>query len=539
MLCQKCIEYKWQNIWLPVYTDIAGVEYCIFHAPKEHKSMGVNDFNHALLHKISDDKRKYPVCNLKGTIFPGDITFSEHDITPELPTIDLSSAVFFGKADFSSCTFVGDFYCFDAKFHSNAKFSGSCFRKNLMFSNTTFFSESDFSHCVFQGNVEMRMVDAKKGIEFDNSSFMSSFVAKWLTVERDFTFFESVFQGEARLSGVCVLGKMNFRDAEFNKNVYFEIAETIDFYEYFFSNPEKEKLPVSIGGDACFSGATFLGDAYFNSAKFLNKVEFNSTKFMSSVVFTSVKFESDVHFDESVVGDRFSIFYDELARVPVAGVIYFKRFFVKNEAKIVRVVMDNFSFFDVDLSKFQFEGCEWKADGDGNPYIFNINGDTSADDLKRFEHIYRVLKRKAIDMHDELMVSSWHYQEKDVARKLLSLKSNKNCNEKFHAKFMSLYCVCSGYGENPRRALTWICIWLLLIMILCFFSKIWETTFSDYALSGNELWCMFGNSVRLVLFMNADVGDNILGIFALLFSRVILPIQAALFAFSLRNKLRR
>ena len=76
MACCKCAEHKWADPQEPVWTDPAdGKEYCVFHAPKEHKldlagrPLSVDAFNALISERIQavvdlEDEKAW--CDLRG-----------------------------------------------------------------------------------------------------------------------------------------------------------------------------------------------------------------------------------------------------------------------------------------------------------------------------------------------------------------------------------------------------------------------------------------------------------------------------------------
>lgn len=143
-------------------------------------------------------------------------------------------------------------------------------------------------------------------------------------------------------------------------------------------------------------------------------------------------------------------------------------------------------------------------------------------------------------MHDEKMASAWHYQEKSIATRLLSEKQCKNLQENILSLFLCLYKMCSGYGEDPAKALVALMSLIVVVFIFVFGSYIYDVGMKSYEISWSGLCSIFESTLRLTLFIDAGIKNvNIFSAVALIVSRVLLPIQAALFAFSLRNKFRR
>ncbi|MDO9083665.1 MAG: pentapeptide repeat-containing protein, partial [Humidesulfovibrio sp.] len=133
MPCCKCKEHHWPAPQPEVYTDEAGQDYCLFHAPAEHKGMSVDDFNAKVFARIDAFKAKPktsgadPFCNFDGTIFHGDISFMAYDKDNPLPSMYFAKAAFIDNVEFYTATFSGE-----------ADFGG-----------TTFSGEADFGRATF------------------------------------------------------------------------------------------------------------------------------------------------------------------------------------------------------------------------------------------------------------------------------------------------------------------------------------------------------------------------------------------------------
>ena len=63
-----CCKSKERPAWCGdeevVYTDEDGKEYCLFHAPKEHKGMSVEEFNERVFQRIRETPEGEE-CNLR------------------------------------------------------------------------------------------------------------------------------------------------------------------------------------------------------------------------------------------------------------------------------------------------------------------------------------------------------------------------------------------------------------------------------------------------------------------------------------------
>jgi len=169
MPCWKCKTHHWPDPQDVIYTDEADKkDYCLFHAPAEHKGMSAEDFNAEVFARINDFKAnnktpsKLVLCNLSGTIFPGDITFEAYDKDNPLPGIVFSEALFSGEANFFWATFGGAAYFVEATFSGVADFTGATFGGKTDFWAATFDGQTDFKQATFGNKVDFGGVQAKE-----------------------------------------------------------------------------------------------------------------------------------------------------------------------------------------------------------------------------------------------------------------------------------------------------------------------------------------------------------------------------------------
>ncbi|MDQ7832625.1 MAG: pentapeptide repeat-containing protein [Desulfovibrionaceae bacterium] len=539
MPCCKCKDYGWEASEPVVFTDSSGKGYCEFHSPLENKTINGNEFNTQVFLKIQKDKESGH-CKLTGIVYPKDITFFEIGEIPELPSLDLSSSVFHGDADFSKCRFSGDVEIWSAKFKNKLYFKDATVFGGLTISDVEIDDSMEFSRSKFVGMVSLSMISVGSSLVFYYSNLNSQFFIKDVAVKGDVSFVQSKFEDHVAISGFHVSGKYNCFEAEFLKDFMLTDVVVMNLFEFFKLKQRNNSENATILKEANFKRATFHGNVYINSAVFRDNVYFVSTLFMSSVRFTSVRFFSNVQFDDAVIKQNLWIYNEKMTTFPERGCVSFKNLAIGGEARISHTVLANFSFFGYDISRFKFDDCVWRTDKNGNFCIFGAEDGEAIDDLKKYESVYRTLKKRAIDNHDELMASAWHYQEKSIATKLLSEKQCKNLQDKLLWIFLCLYKKCSGYGEDPVKGIVVLMQLVGMIVIFVFGSYIYNVGMQSYEISWSGICSIFETSLKLTLFMDAGIKRiDIFSAGALIFSRVLLPIQAALFALSLRNKLRR
>lgn len=167
--CCKCEEYNWPDPQEVVWKDPAdGKGYCVFHAPKEQKWKGLvgqkkyidSEFNELVFSHINsgidrfaaDDRDE--LFSLSGTVFPGDISFTQANHRGPFPFLNLSKATFNGKVSFIFITINGPALFEDTTFNDHVSFFVTQFRSSVLFTRTNFKSGSLFVRTVFELDVD-------------------------------------------------------------------------------------------------------------------------------------------------------------------------------------------------------------------------------------------------------------------------------------------------------------------------------------------------------------------------------------------------
>lgn len=279
-------------------------------------------------------------------------------------------------------------------------------------------------------------------------------------------------------------------------------------------------------------GGTFKGTVDFRQVLFGGVTEFRGT-FIKEVSFWWSTFKADADFREIV--------FHKMAD--------FSRCSIGKSLLFEEVDLSYCSFLDCSIHNCQFIRCKWPR----------IRGREALYDEKKkapyekVEELYRQLKWKYKEGHNEQEASRWHYSEKEMYRK-------KNWWRRFNPfSFSNLYWAASGYGERPVRA--GIMLLLLFVSLVLFTSSLGLVSSSGKPVYGvntfKEFSDTFGskflpelekigliiyNTMQYVLFFKTPYfkpetlsGDIILAIF----TKLLMPIQAALFILALRNRFRR
>lgn len=499
MACCEVEKYNWCKEEPTI--DVDGAEYCIFHAPKGKKGISLSEFNYKVLDKIDLARRTQGFCSLSGTVFDGDIGFKQQTYTnTPMPHMDLSYTVFHGDADFSNLQFQGNFFLNHGCCFGNVDFSRACFGK------ITFFDS-----CEFKGSAVF------EGTEFTYS--------------------------------------ISFYDTRFNRDVNFKsnFKEALNFINtVFIGNTE---FSTSFHGKTYLSKVNFHKEVNFSLSHFHDEVTFSDVDFMDKASFSGAQFDKMAYF----FGKTFS---------SDAAFIWIR---AKDRIRFEQVNLRKVSFMDTDLMKFDFINCEWPKkfgremlydemklfyDTDNShPEKISENiqlkwkgfkKDISCDkeQIKKVESLYRRLKQKFKDEHNELEAYKWHYAEKEMFRK-------SNLWRRFLPSLTTLYWLSSGHGERPARAAFVLIVQIAIASLLLSVFGV-ESTDSEGIHGINSIllpnsmdiekgWALFLNTLKYATFQKDPFFKpiNWPGETVKLLAQVFIPVQATLFVLAVKNRFKR
>lgn len=163
MGCCICGEKSSRPI---VYSDpYTAQEYCLLHALPEHKGMSTEEFNEIILELLIIEDgatrlQEYPVVDLRGTVFPGNIELSSWDNQRTLKGANLTNAKFIGSLTINDADILGPLTLVMATFVDRCSFNGTKFRSSLSFDGVQFSDDVDFS-----------WIDALECIDFTGAKF--------------------------------------------------------------------------------------------------------------------------------------------------------------------------------------------------------------------------------------------------------------------------------------------------------------------------------------------------------------------------------
>ncbi len=507
MRCCVADDYGWCDE-VDILVTHEGEDYCIFHAPAECEEKLAKWDNSFVFRLIRKESEQNASCNLSGTVFPLRINFREFGQSNKLPHIDFSSTFFAERVFFRRVVFGGYVDFKDAVFNKAAHFDTTIFAGRGSFSDTRFKADAIFKNSTFSEYADFSDVFFDKYTIFLGSTFDKA---------ADFT--KAIFGQEASESGT------NFSGATFGVDAFFENS---------IFNGDANFCDSTFRAGADFSGVKFKKDANFESATFVAS-SFFSPAFFSTVSFTETKFEVTAYFSQAVF---------------VAG--NFQNCHVGGRLEFDRADLRGLSLLGSPIESFRFISCDWpttntrnvvydarEVKGRGYFSINNVDKSKLApfDDLtdvpkpKHLEDLFRRLKKVAKDESDEMMASDWHYNEKEMQQRRLSTSnkglkwSKKAWRTIFLQGLLKAYKWVSGYGEDPLRAA--FCFLGLITIPLFFNGLVTPTPFPGE----------FNHYLPLV---KSSIPASVISAPRLAaFWQLIITIQAALFAFALRNKFRR
>ncbi|MFH1914118.1 MAG: pentapeptide repeat-containing protein [Pseudomonadota bacterium] len=221
MACCKCEEHGW-NDPQPV---VDGKEYCLFHAPAEHKGMSVDAFNEKVMERIQaviDLEDDEAFCELSGTIFSGEICFASGSA---LPNISFEKARFEGGASFSKVCFGGDAGFGETSFGGYAFFEEARFEGGAFFYKASFGEYAIFGEARFGGGALFLEARFGGGVAFSNTSFGEFAIFDRASFVSVVSFFKAHFNGETSFQAASFGARADFREASFKEGARFVSAQ--------------------------------------------------------------------------------------------------------------------------------------------------------------------------------------------------------------------------------------------------------------------------------------------------------------------------
>ncbi|WP_321403285.1 pentapeptide repeat-containing protein [Maridesulfovibrio sp.] len=477
-----------------------------------------------------------------------------------------SRSQFRGDADFSDSQFRGEAYFSDSQFRGYADFSDSQFRRGASFSRSQFRGEAYFSRSQFRGDAYFSSSQFRGDAEFSSSQFRGY---------ADFR--RSQFRGDAEFSSSQFRGDAEFSSSQFRGDAEFSSSQFRGYTDFRSSVTEKQTNFDKVKfGKSTFNQMEFKGPVYFDNSSFENKASFHNTIFHEYSNFEQTVFEDGANFNLAFFKE-WTYFRDSkfLGETSFAGAIS-KETILLESTNLYNLKLDK-----TNIESFKFIDCNWGKERFAKIYDERTQQKTDCKNTTLAE-IYRRLKKIARENADEEQTSHWHYREKEMALKCLQntqlapignilataifmiplciffleikpmnifsfgvatsilctaigiayddYKKITDFNKAFNKIYLKLYRFISGYGEDPIRA----GVILFCLILLPFFLQL-ITSLTPWANGDSLKTAMWYMPLIKIEF------DKAVGLHYLLkgLSTTAITLQAALFGFALRNKLRR
>ncbi len=459
MPCCKAEQFYWCKDLETVYTDEVENKYCVFHAPEGKKGIMSEEFNERVLDRILEAKHSGKKCDLRGTVFPGPIYYSKYNKEDPLPSIDFSYTTFSKEAFFSKATFSGEAAFRDATFNGKVYFSTATFSKAATFSDAIFSEEAAFSSAYFSKGAYFHFAAFRKTADFSGATFSEAATFPKARFSEEAHFNGATLNGRVDFSNTTFSEKASFSKARFSEESYFRDAtfnEAANFLNASFNGGVDFSLTKFIK-KADFWGTTFNQAAFFSDTLFNKKADFMFALFSQTSHFVDINFNEETDFTSATFNGE-----ADFSNATFKNKAYFRRLLINGTLLFEEVDLSHASFIETDLTQTQIEfvRCKWpKIHGREGLYdeirIVGIKNEAEkqkgnkqdvATAFEQAEELYRQLKQKYKERHNEPEASKWHYGEKEMFRK-------KRWWRRFNPiSFSNLYWASSGYGERPVRA---------------------------------------------------------------------------------------
>lgn len=480
MGCCKCEEHGWEDDLPPevVWKDPADNKgYCVFHAPKDEKWIALGVRQQHAQHEFND----LVFQRIRDAIV--EITEQEPDKVCHLSGTIFPHPISFRRVlrEEISCPTIDLSY---AVFCGLAGFSRSTFGGGVFFSSAQFLGVARFSDAIFNGNAW-----------FSQSRFGT-----------DASFYKAKFKENA-----------SFEDVEFNGHAWFQMAE-------FHSIAQLDR--TTFEGDARFTGATFVGAATLYDCRAKDRA-------------------------------------------------------IRLHA-LTKESLENLCFTPSDLQDLSFASCSWP-----DRLGFETHGDGREDMLLACEELYRAMKQKAMSACDMPMASQWHAKEKEMALRQIQatveawsferikrwafeqfasaktwvaafseeqvrttwrvfqkkLRPDSLLRTVFGSRLLRVtwwYKLSSGFGEDPAQAARVLVALVLLVLGPMAFSTMQPTSTNggtDPEL-GERIYAALQHLLFITTPQYAPESASLRSLLLVL-TRLVIPVQAALFGFAMFNRFRR
>lgn len=387
----------------------------------------------------------------------------------------------------------------------------------------------NFGSCVFCGDVSFKRVNFSAETIFDCVHFCERV-----------DFYGAKFNGPVYFSGItCENEEVIFSGAIFNDNLLFsaKIQSNIPKTGDKAIDSHVKFAGTIYNGNSQFSIA-YAGGISFNLAVFKKDVQFLGE--VGFIGFCRTKFDGEAIFRINIVSETDFLdarFTEKAFFYTCIGASRFSNVIIEKMIRFEELNLEKTSFIGTDLTKIDFVNCKWVANNSRtvlyDELTLRTQKPTEANEAKKIEILYRKLKQKSITEYNYPEASSWHYGEKEMRRFYLGFNQ-------IEFYLLRLYKYSSGYGEMPNVAgLVLFNIILYISILLSLFGiNSFENGFYYYDFSAVII-----NTLQYATFQKETIFSikqgSAIGYSFKILGQILIPIQATLFALSVRNKFRR
>jgi len=356
-------------------------------------------------------------------------------------------------------------------------------------------------------------------VSFLANSFESQSFFHEATFDAMAQFYRATFNASVTFSGAIFNGSAIFKEATFKDSAQFDNA-------VFNSKTSFQK--ASFGGVAGFNYAVFTMGSSFSSTTFNEVTSFRETQFKKKNYYIAVQCNAMLSFS--------SIKTDNETEIGFANclVSHSSITFTKCDPNRCDFTLQR------DLRNIHFIDSPWEKNG-----LIKAYPEDKAGELQVTRDFYQRMKAKYKGENNEYEASKWHVAEKEVQRKLLK----ENNESKGLRSALFLYRWSSQYGEDPVLAGKWLLGAIVALWLLLGLGGIHDGQTVIQGPASSITWESISNFgiVFITLFKNIMLFKTVefkslygmIDGVILVMTRLLIPLQAALFAFALRNRFRR
>lgn len=243
MQCCECVRENdgWADRPEVVYDNRKeGKAYCVFHAPKDlkrkeldsDKLLTLEEFNAKVFDRIDKVNERREAgdaaawCDLRRTVFPGEINFFQYTPANPLPVVDFRGAVFSANVYFSNTLFSGQSWFQQATFTGAAIFETVEFGGGVLFGLASFLGEALFRATKINKFAVFDGARFEGPVKFDRVSFDCTADLRGVTFKKGTRFYETDFSAGADFDSARFEDECRFRGAHFGAAADFRNMET-------------------------------------------------------------------------------------------------------------------------------------------------------------------------------------------------------------------------------------------------------------------------------------------------------------------------